>query len=89
MIQTIGRLNHHPLEGTLFVGCRITKLGLAAFEVELPEPNLLLIAQTPWPTHTVTVIDKGPTTKHIVSYGPDERPHVSPACPFKAFIYKP
>lgn len=89
MLEEVGRLNHHPLEGTVFVGCKIKKLGLAALEVELPEPGMILIAQTPWPTHAITVIDKGPTTKHIVTYGPPEKSHVSPACPFTARIFIP
>ncbi len=86
-IEPCGIIRHHPLEGTLFGGCQVQKLGLAAFEVELPDARMLIIAKTPWKTHTLMVVDAGGTRRHIVTYGPPGKPHVSPACPFEAKIY--
>lgn len=88
MLRQTGRIEHHPIDGTMFMGCQIRKLGLATVEVQLPTPDALLLVEVAWPTHTVMVVDKGDRLRHIVTYGPPGRPHVSPAVPFSAAIYQ-
>lgn len=86
-IKPRGLVRHHPLQGTYFEGCDVSKLGLAAFEITLPDPRMLVIAKAAWPTHTIMVVDAGGPRRHIVTFGPPGKPHVSPACPFTARIY--
>jgi len=85
--QVIGIIEHDPRQGTLFAGCVVRKIGLATFEVALEVEDDLLFVHLIWPTHTVMVVSPSghpPNIRHIVTYGPTGKPHVSPACPFTA-----
>lgn len=88
-MQVIGMIEHDPRQGTLFAGCKVRKLGLACFEVTLERSTDMLLARVLWrPTHTVMVVEPEgkPDIRHIVTFGPPGKPHVSPACPFVAKV---
>lgn len=85
--EVVGLIEHDPRQGTLFAGCMVRKIGLATFEVELEKDDDLLLVKVSWPTHTVMVVcppDHPSNVRHIVTYGPSGKPHVSPACPYTA-----
>lgn len=88
-MEVVGIIEHDPRQGTLFAGCTLRKLGLAAFAVELENAEDILMARALWPTHSLMVVK--PTgapenVRHVVTYGPNGKPHVSPSCPFVAKV---
>ena len=89
MYDVIGLIEHDPRQGTMFGGCTVRKLGLAAFEVTL-EPGDIIIATVIWRPllHTIMVVPIDDTHRHIVTYGHSSKPHVSPACPFVAKLLR-
>jgi len=88
-MNVVGLIEHDPRQGTLFAGCEVRKLGLATFEVLMQGPKDILLVRMLWPTHSVMVVQPPgapDTVRHIVTYAPVGKPHVSPACPFTAQV---